>query len=94
MNIDTDCLDRLEARNISKEALHHLQVESAAGRGLRIECRARVALPDDWEPKMHPWWNWERFDYRIAKPEPGKRTRAELMDQLTTLIAELKELDA
>lgn len=79
---------------ISAEALDRLKVESAAGRGLRIECRARIAIPHGWVRKTHTSWDWNMFEYRIAKPEPGKRTRAELMDQLTALIAELKELDA
>lgn len=77
---------------ISAEALNRLKVESAAGRGLRIERRSR--LGGGWCDKTPGAWYWGQFEYRIAKPEPGKRTRAELMDQLTTLIAELKELDA
>ena len=87
-------MNREGTSTISHEARYRLEVEAAAGRGLRIECRGRNHAPVDWEPKMHARWAWDAFEYRIAKPEPGKRTRAELLDQLTTLIAELKELDA
>lgn len=87
-------MNREGTSTISHEARYRLEVEAAAGRGLRIECRTRIYTPAAWEPKEHKSWNWDAFDYRIAMPEPGKRTRAELMDQLTTLIAELKDLDA
>lgn len=79
---------------IGEEAFNRLRVEAAAGRGLKIECFSRLGLGAQWALKVHARWNWDEFEYRIAKPEPGKRTRAELLDQINALVAELRGADA
>ena len=52
-----------------------IEVMQAFARGEKIEWihkNDKNDNSDEWDTTIAPRWNWEKIDYRIAKPEPVK----------------------
>lgn len=71
-------------------ARHQAEIQLAFADGAEIEVRSRLNRSSVWDKAGVPCWNWNIYDYRIAK----KPKTAERIKELEQEIADLKASDA